>query len=496
MGLAHGNLYTRYMRTTTLLWLSRVVKYGALLLGGVFVVMVFYMAAALRFAPLDPHKDVVLRKDGGLFQGENKVGQLIPNNDWVEGQLPVVVSTTEGEESVRFAIRLEAALDDAVVEVRPISIQNTIGMTTRTVQRKPAVIEVNLPNLVNDGHTVINIRSAADLFKINPLMNLAGWLHGLPKEFWLSLSAVLVLLAELAIMLAAPRMRLEDKEEVRPELLTGITPIEAAVFMHSRLYPQDLAAILFDLAHRGYLQMVQRHKEGEMLFFRSGEGEELLPEYEQKLLKLVAPQVKQPNTLRQVMGNLDASLFSQAVSAIYVEVYNSFTKQGYVRTNPRKLHVRYKAIGILVQLMAVVAAGISYFYLSASLPYLTLLAASMYIVGLAVYRTGYELLPLTEKGRSVNRALAAFKRYLSLPERVRSLEAQEGELLYRFLPYAMVFGMERQWLDRFATARCLIPKWFTAETDIYDPAMFTDLTEEITVRMGEALVKVKDPNVD
>jgi len=471
-----------------------VVKYLALTLGlilFIFTILSFWNA---RLGTLDIGRNMVIKENGGIYQGSTKVGQLRPDkNNQLSAQIPVPVPGDDGT-TVNFFITFEGAYS-AAVQVKPISIQSTGSMEIVPVAGDSSNLHVFLPNLLQDGHTALRVTADPSAFHISPLTRLVAWISNWPSQVWILGSIILVGIAALSLYLAKPRIRLTATTEIQPDVLRGITPLETAIFMHSKLTAQDLAAVIFDLANRGYLQIIHRELQGEILLFRTTDEKDLQA-YESEILDIIAPKMNQANTLSRAMANLDRNLFSKAISLLYVTIYDSFVTRGYVYVNPRIAHLRYKTIGIGIQLLALLTALFGYFTLATAMPYLTMIGGALYIVGICVYKTGYQMLDLTPSGEVVSRALLAFKQYLSMPKFMTTLEAEQGEVLYRFLPYATAFGVKDAWLARFSRTRCLVPKWFTTEGEIYEAQVFAALVDQITQQVSSLLVKVKDPNVD
>ena len=66
---------------------------------------------------------------------------------------------------------------------------------------------------------------------------------------------------------------------------------------------------------------------------------------------------------------------------------------------------------------------------------------------------------LTEKGIEEKWKWLGFKEYLHTAERFR-LGAETTETFSKYLPYAIVFGVEKEWAERFADLPYQQPNWY------------------------------------
>lgn len=101
----------------------------------------------------------------------------------------------------------------------------------------------------------------------------------------------------------------------------------------------------------------------------------------------------------------------------------------------------------------------------------------VFFVVLIVNRVGQGFRPLTTPGAQVRDHLAGLKEYIELAEadRIRMLQSASGaevtedaivRVYERLLPYAVIFGQEREWqaeLGRYY--RDVSPEWFSGDTD-------------------------------
>ena len=468
--------------------------YAALVVAALLLVAVFGADASTRFTAPDLSKPIVVRNDGRLRQGDVTVGRFLPSStqaDLATASIAVPVTVDQEPLTARITFILPSGLNSTQVNLQPISIQGSINL--QSDYSSPTALTATLPGLVADAHTQLGLTAPVGNFSFPPFQRLQVWLQQVALWFWFGLIVFLLALGGSSYLASAPWRR--PKGAIDQALIKGIAPAEAAIFTHSSLHPSDLAALLFDLAQRGYLQFVDKPSQREVLLFRATQGQGALRTYEEWLLNLLAPKAGQPQSIRQALLSLDRGVFSQAVGAVYVEGYRVFSEKGYVTTNPRLLHLRWKTVGIIIQLLGVLTSVVAYLAAS-TLTYLPLAGAAAYISGLIVYYAAYRILPLTPAGVAAYGSLQGLRAYLSQKAPVTDLESREGALLYRLMPYALAFGVEKQWGERFRSGRCLIPSWFSTEREVYDADVFMAAVARVTDTLAHAVAKFKDPNVD
>jgi len=435
------------------LWFSLLFAWAALVGAALLLVAAFSADAASRFADVRYDQPITVHRDGSLRQGSLLVGRFLPGPDGATASIALPVTVDEEPLSADFTLALPASLPAGDLALQPVSIQGNIQVFSAPAAGDPTRLAVTLPGLLADAHTKLRLTAPASDLSFSPGIRLLVWLESWSPLAWSIAIGLLLLFGGLSFIIALPNQR---RGTLNQALVKGLTPVEAAIFTHSSLHPRDLAALIFDLGQRGYLQFIDRPSQGEVLVFRSRTGEGALRTYEEWMLNILAPRTDQPQSVRQALANLDRGVFSQGVGALYVEAYRLFTQQGYVAANPRILHLRWKTLGIITQLLGVVTALLAYLTGSA-LTYLPLAGVAAYVAGFLIYQAAARLLPLTPAGEQAFGSLNALRTYLSQRQPVTTTESREGALLYRLMPYALALGVERQWGNRFATTRCIIP---------------------------------------
>ena len=243
----------------------------------------------------------------------------------------------------------------------------------------------------------------------------------------------------------------------------GIPPGIAGTLVDERADMQDLVASLVDLARRGYLEMIETQAStglfglgggSEFTFRRTGKSwQDLLP-YEKTIMDKVFG-----NRTQRAMSDLKNKFYT-AIPKIKKDLYKETVRNKFFRSDPDTVRGRYAGIGVG---LLVVTVGIG--FLATSLLAETIGAIicpfiAVGIVAIAIIIVGQAMPVKTRKGAEEAAKWKAFKRYLRDIDRYTNLE-EATEQFDRFLPFAIAFGIERSWINKFtAVPSTPIPIWY------------------------------------
>jgi uncharacterized membrane protein YgcG len=257
-----------------------------------------------------------------------------------------------------------------------------------------------------------------------------------------------------------------------------LPPKNASVLVASTVVgktPQSMTAQMIDLAVRHYLKIYETESKH---WFRSKRSYEIelvkdpagLSAGERKLVEMLLGVGAVPGQ-RVALETLKTKLYTEAAT-LQKDSYKTAETSGLFASIAADKK-RYYWIGGLLT-----AAG-----------FLLLLpaAAGMGIITLitvAAWR------PLTEKGVELKDYLQGLKMYMELAEadRLKQLQSPDGaaktggidtgnkkqlvKLYERLLPYAMLFGIEKEWLKQFAPLYEQPPDWYGGNWAAFNGAVF------------------------
>lgn len=258
-------------------------------------------------------------------------------------------------------------------------------------------------------------------------------------------------------------------------------PAVVGVLIDERADQRDLAATIIDLAVRGYLKITET-REG---LFHS-------KKYTFTKLKEAAADAALGSYERQTFDGLFESgdvvrlddlknRFYKNIKAIHAAMYQAAVQRGYFPESPEKVRTTYLIIGGVIVFLAFFLANTIFKSLSGwAYPPLIL-------DGLLVMGFGWALPRRTLRGVQAKEWALGFRLYLHTAERYR-VKAMTPETFERFLPYAMVFGVERDWAKAFEGIVQQNPTWYSTT----DGRMFSALvfTSSLSEAMNATVAKV------
>lgn len=231
-----------------------------------------------------------------------------------------------------------------------------------------------------------------------------------------------------------------------------LPPAVVGTLVDEKADMQDIVSTLIDLAQRGYLTMTE--EDDDHVYKKTEKSTEGLRAYEKQFMKDIfgRSDEKSLNSLRYK--------FAEKLPNLRNMVYQELVDEQLVPNSPQGVRRNY---GCLAGTLFIVAI-ISFFGL------ITLFVETVSTVAcpaLALAVTGVFMLIASrhmprKTARGVEEAAKwnAFKEYLRNIEKYADLE-QSGEVFAAYLAYAVAFGLERNWIRKFATVPTTpIPPWY------------------------------------
>lgn len=270
----------------------------------------------------------------------------------------------------------------------------------------------------------------------------------------------------------------EGKGTIVPEYLPPkeVTVLQSNSVLTEQFQIKAVSAQLIDLAVRHFVKIYEV-KTKKLLGHKN--------EYE---VELVADPAKlhpdEKQVLKIIFGNLKVgqrvslskkreSLVTE-ISNLGSQVTRELAPAGYFRSDPTKAKAPYIVVGIIV--------GVSGFFF---LPW----GWGLVVAGLIIGFSSIFMPARTAKGVALREYLLGLKMYMQLAEadRIKVLQSPHGKLtekinvddkrqlvkLYeRLLPYAMLFGIEKDWAKQFAHLYREEPSWYHG-SGAFNAAVFT-----------------------
>ncbi|MCX6762209.1 MAG: DUF2207 domain-containing protein [Candidatus Moranbacteria bacterium] len=235
----------------------------------------------------------------------------------------------------------------------------------------------------------------------------------------------------------------------------GLAPAEIGTMVDGSADNKDASSTIIDLAVRGFLKIKRTEEKGflgikntEYTFIKS-KDEEPERDFEKEVMKGVFGSDKEKK-----LSDLK-NKFYKTLQTVKSQLYESVTQKGYYAKNPNTVFGMWIAIaivggGILTGLFGAIQGGWG--------------VLSGIVSGIIMLVFGWLMPAVTKKGAELKENILGFKDFLSVTEtdRLKFHNAPEKnpEMFEKFLPCAMVLGVENEWAKQFEGIYNQQPDWY------------------------------------
>lgn len=265
-----------------------------------------------------------------------------------------------------------------------------------------------------------------------------------------------------------------------------LPPAVVGVLVRQKLTNRDIMATLIDLANRGYLAFIENEQGMVIVPRRRGDMAGLYP-YEVDLLRIVGEGEAIYRTINQETLQTEAGHF-------IVEAYGLVERLGAFVQNPRQTHLRWRANGASLLLAGVIGLLVT-LRLFPDPPYVALFWIGVTAIGIMIFELGGGYTPYTLQGREVVAQWLSFGRYLAQGQVATYGEVTLGSFT-EYLPYALVLGVEEEWIKRFEAMPFRVPAWFTTREVGLDIQSFSKHLLVPARAMSTLVTSMVTPTVD
>jgi uncharacterized membrane protein len=270
-----------------------------------------------------------------------------------------------------------------------------------------------------------------------------------------------------------------------------ILPAEMGGLVYGSVRPKDFTATLVDLAYRGYLKIVERE---EKIFWSKTKkytlvkkkeflGDRNLSAHEEEFLKTIF--AASENNV-EVSDLKNESSFRKMIAKLPKEILEKLVKEKeYFRSMPT---ARETSV-----ILAVVAATLGFIFVPIITMIISVVPVSL-IIALLISLVLFVIYlvikppPLTEKGIEAKWYALGFREYLQVAERFR-LGVLTPETFEKYLSYAMIFGVEKKWAERFSDIYKTQPDWYESSTPLsgFNSVIFANSLSGMTSSVNSAI---------
>lgn len=241
---------------------------------------------------------------------------------------------------------------------------------------------------------------------------------------------------------------------------TGLTPGIAGTLVDETANYQDLVATLFDLARRGYLSLEETGSDVRLQKIPDADTKPLL-DYERLLLNSVF-QSGEDATFNGLHQH-----FYVYLERLQNQLYDDTVKLGYFPASPQHVRHSYQTTGLGLFILSIVGGVFLVPFLLSALedrigPSGTYLCPLMVLpaLGIGLMVLANRMPVKTRRGAEATALALAFRNYLTNLDKYAKPEEVAGTF-GDYLPFAIAFGLERSWVNRFAKIPATpIPGWY------------------------------------
>jgi uncharacterized membrane protein YgcG len=311
----------------------------------------------------------------------------------------------------------------------------------------------------------------------NPAMAKPDWQADYDRETWyidnvrpfatlllVIVSALVGIGAPLYVMLRYLLTRRNSSTLVIPEYLTApptdASPAIGGTLVKGKAGIRNVMAVLVDLARRGYVVFEQtqgatseKYSSTDITFHRTEKPADGLRDFEQTLLRAIFPVDRTETKLSSLRNKFYKQIFK-----IEAQVYATMVQEGYLIRSPRTLQQVWGAIGIVY----IIIAGAWYWFLRGETlisPMINIPTYAFGIAGIITILFAYIITGRTAAGAQQATLWRAFKRYLNNLAQYEDLDAARTNL-EQYMPYAIAFGVEKDFLREAAATLTSMPSWY------------------------------------
>ncbi len=371
------------------------------------------------------------------------------------------VTGDEWEVPIR-AATAEIDLPAGAAGLRAIAFNGMYGSTARDarVTIDGPVVRITMPHAL-DYHEGLTAVVGWDKGLVTPPSLLArAWRTA--RSNWPLLIPIPVFLLAFASWYRSGRDPRRRPIAVQYEPPKTMTPAEAGTLIDNSADMRDITATLVDLAVRGYLRIEEQ--QNPKLFGLFGGGTSYT------LHRLKTSEGLEPHEVAVFDGifagrgdsvELDElkAEFYRKLPAIQNAIYDRLTEGGFYRDRPDKVQQKWYALALgLTILIAVGGAFFAKLVLLTAIPFIVAgVLVLLILVGFA------QIMPArTESGTRALEDVLGFEEFLRRveAEHLKRIIIGHPELFDKYLPFAMAFGVEKQFARAFEGIYTQPPQWY------------------------------------
>ena len=264
---------------------------------------------------------------------------------------------------------------------------------------------------------------------------------------------------------------------------TGMRPYLVGSLIDEKVDARDISGTIIDLAYRGHLKIKEIKEGKEYELIRTESSEDQLNDIELYLLKSLFGSKDKISTKSKNPG------FARKYQNLKDKVYKAMVNAGFFTVSPQTTRANYAGCSVGIMALAV-ATIIFMLFLGVFIfgyPGPFTIGFPIFLFGLVmIFVSGY-MPAKTSFGSEVHNQVAGFKMYLETAEKYR-LQELGPEEFEKYLSYAVVFGVEEQWAEKFKDIYDQPPEWYESNSpDLFSTYWLTRSLHSFSNNMNSSM---------
>lgn len=262
----------------------------------------------------------------------------------------------------------------------------------------------------------------------------------------------------------------------------GVRPYLLGSIKDEKVDREDITGSIIDLAYRGYLKIkeIKKNKDYELIkqeFDKSKakKGETGLNPVEEKLMNAL---FKDGDTVKT--SSLTYK-FVQDLEKIKNDVYDEMVSLGYFKKSPKSVREQSYGIAVLSIIVGVILTIFASIAISGILGIVQLFTpgVALVVMGFCYFFLAPHMPAKTDVGSKVFSKILGFKMYMQTAERYR-VQNLTPETFEKFLPYAIVFKIEKEWAEKFKDIYKQVPDWYEGDGSFTDAVFYSSFARNFS----------------
>ncbi len=244
-----------------------------------------------------------------------------------------------------------------------------------------------------------------------------------------------------------------------------LSPGAVGTLVDGHVQVQDVLATVLDLANRGVININEAGKDGEAVGHRAHYTHEIelvdpdkpMRPFEDRLITAIfglSRKVGQKESLVGFRQNYTAQ--ADAIARGY---YDELVERNYFDGSPHGTRTRWTTIAVVFVVVVVGLALLVQTTTDYTSGWVAFPIVGAIVIGLYGRALASRMPTKTREGAEASAKWKAFRAYLDDIDEREDLSRAE-EIFEKYLPYAVAFGLERSFVQKFSAAAAPMPQWF------------------------------------